>query len=165
MDGVGRNARRTMSRNVIVDTFGTFMKEHKFSKKNGSWYRASADMITVVELQKSQYGHQYYVNLALWIMSLGEDSTPKEQNCHVRTRLGSIVGEKGKQVSDLFNLDTSEEDNHRSEALKVLLSETFLPILDTLQNSNNLYTPLGRRILKNSLVNRQAQEYLETNAN
>lgn len=68
-----------MSSNVIQATFDGFMKGAGFSKRSGSWYRISDEVITVVELQKSQYGLQYYVNLALWLRPLGEVKTPKEQ--------------------------------------------------------------------------------------
>jgi hypothetical protein len=54
-----------MSRNVIRATFDGFMKGAGFSKTSGSWYRVTNEVITVVQLQKSQYGLQYYVNLAL----------------------------------------------------------------------------------------------------
>jgi len=90
-----------MSRNVIQTTFDGFMKGAGFSKHSGSWYRDTDDVITVAELQKSQYGLQYYVNIALWLRPLGEAKTPKEQACHVRSRLSLLVGSADGQLEAL----------------------------------------------------------------
>lgn len=88
-----------MSRNVIQTTFDGFMKGAGFSKHIGSWYRDTDDVITVAELQKSQYGLQYYI--ALWLRPLGEAKTPKEQACHVRSRLSLLVGSADGQLEAL----------------------------------------------------------------
>ncbi|TQJ33450.1 uncharacterized protein DUF4304 [Arthrobacter sp. SLBN-122] len=68
-----------MSRNVIQTTFDGLMESAGFSKTSGSWYRITDDVITVVELQKSQYGLQYYVNIALWLRPLGETRTRRSR--------------------------------------------------------------------------------------
>lgn len=73
------------------------MKGAGFSKHSGSWYRDTDDVITVAELQKSQYGLQYYVNIALWLRPLGEAKTPKSRpptfaaasHCLLEARTGS----------------------------------------------------------------------------
>ncbi|PZS07781.1 MAG: hypothetical protein DLM55_09900 [Acidimicrobiales bacterium] len=48
-----------------------------------------------LQLQKSQYGLRYYINVALWLLALGEAQFPKERTCHVRSRLSRVLGRRG----------------------------------------------------------------------
>lgn len=161
MDGVSRDIRRTMNRNIIVETFDAFMKAHNFVKSSGTWSRNSDDVITVVELQKSQYSARYYVNLALWLKPLGQNSNPKEQNCQIRTRLETVLDEEVGSISTLFDLDAAIPEAQRFSRLDSLLAESLLPILTIVSSLDQLRTTSGTKILKNCLVNRQAQEYLQ----
>lgn len=80
-----------LSLDIVKVTFDDFMKASGFVKKGGSWYSTSNDAVIVVELQKSQYGPKYYVNIAWWLRLLGNASAPKEHACHVRTRLARLA--------------------------------------------------------------------------
>ena len=54
------------TRNIIQTTFDEFGKALDGSKKSGSWYITGPDAIAVLNLQKSQYGPRYYLNVGLW---------------------------------------------------------------------------------------------------
>jgi hypothetical protein len=124
-----------MGGNVIQSTFDGFMKGVGFSKKSGSWYRVTADVITVGDLQKSQYGLQYYVNIALWLRPLGEVKTPKEQVCHVRTRLSRLVGSGEGQLKALLDLDVPMPEGERAEKLTSFLEAHVGPVLEAVKAS------------------------------
>jgi hypothetical protein len=151
-----------MSGNIIQGTFDDFMKSAGFSKRNGSWYRTSGDVITVVELQKSQYGPQYYVNVALWLRALGEAKAPKEQACHVRTRLSRLVGADEYRLSGLLDLNSASPDDQRADELSSLLRRHFLPVLDAVKDLEGLHGSRGQSVLDASLVTAPARRLLAT---
>jgi hypothetical protein len=146
--------------NIIHNAFDGFMKDAGFSKKNGSWYRTTDEVITVVDLQKSQYGLQYYVNLALWLRPLGEAKTPKEQVCHVRTRLSRLVGTKEGQLSKLLDLDVPMPESERAEKLTAFLRVHMAPVLEAVQSLSSLRDGEGQSVVSASLVRGRAQELL-----
>ena len=63
-----------------------------FTRKSGSWFRRSDEVIEVVNLQRSQWGEPYYLNYALWLRALGELPFPGEHTCHVRWRAEDVMG-------------------------------------------------------------------------
>jgi hypothetical protein len=81
----------TVVKAIVVKAFEGPLGEAGFRKKSGSWYLDAPETILVANLQKSNWGPQYYVNLAVWFKALGTEEAPKEQFCHLRKRLESIT--------------------------------------------------------------------------
>src|SRR5687767_3325213 len=77
----------------IEEAIAPAMKSNGFKKKARTWWRTTDDSVQVVNLQKSAYGEQLYVNLGLFIRSLGSEQTPPENRCHIRARLELVVPE------------------------------------------------------------------------
>jgi len=65
-------------RNEVQVEFDAFGKAAEMTKHSGSWYRTGDDVITVLNLQKSQYSLRYYVNVGWWLRALGDAKFPKE---------------------------------------------------------------------------------------
>jgi hypothetical protein len=87
-----QNVRHALSeRNVVQTSFDEFGKASFGAKKSGSWYRRSDETIVVLNLQKSNYGPSYYVNVAIWLLAAGPADAPKPSHCHVQTRLERLV--------------------------------------------------------------------------
>lgn len=149
-----------MSRNVIKTSFDGFMRDFGFSKEGGSWYRVTDDVITVVELQKSQYGLQYYVNIALWLRLLGEANMPKEHVCHVRTRLSRLVGNEAGRLEALLDLDVPMQESERAGKLASFLAGHLGPVLEAVASLDSLRGEAGRRVVTASLIRGPAQELL-----
>ena len=105
-------------------------------KHSGSWYRESEDVISVLNLQKSQYSLSYYVNVGFWIKALGEERFPKEHKCHVRVRLGDLVPDRTEEVTAL--LDLVHEFPGRIERLHDLLEGQTKLFLDRASSLDGL---------------------------
>ena len=91
-------------RNAVQQAFDSFGTESGFEKKSGSWYRRSPEVTAVSNLQKSQYGPKYYFNQGFWLRSLGGEPFPKENKCHIRARLESLVPEERSGIDHLLDL-------------------------------------------------------------
>jgi hypothetical protein len=91
------------------------LKAMSFKKKARSWWRATEDSIQVVNIQKSSFGPQVYINLGIYIRSLGPELTPPEYRCHIRTRLERVVPEELTQaVTSATSEGPPSEDLMRS---------------------------------------------------
>lgn len=142
-----------MNGNAIQSSFDAFMASEGFRKRSGSWYRRSNDVITVVELQKSQYGPTYYINVAVWLLALGDvKNPPKERTCHVRTRLSRLVGTREDRLAYLLDLDTDLPDEDRKAELTGFLGTELTPILEVVDSLHGLRSAEGRRVVGAALV-------------
>ena len=63
------------------------LKTHGFKKSGATWRRHQPESIAVFNVQKSQWGDGYYVNIGMYFGALGKDRAPTENKCHVRMRL------------------------------------------------------------------------------
>jgi hypothetical protein len=149
-------------RNLIQSTFDEFCKASDGTKKSGSWYRRGPDTILVLNLQKSNYASRYYVNVALWLLPLGEADAPKENKCHVRSRLTQLVPQElEERVNELFDLDSAIDDAARREQILGVLREHLLPLMDSGSTLEGLRSGSGQRLIERSLVTGPAQRLLQ----
>jgi hypothetical protein len=135
-----------------------FAREAGFTKKAGSWYRRQPETIALLQAQKSQWGRQYYLNVALWLLALGEAEHPKENQCHVRTRLARLLAaDEAAALERLLDLDKEAVD--REGELGELLRGRLLPLLDATGTLEDLRTS-GRPLLEASLITGPAQQLI-----
>jgi hypothetical protein len=149
--------------NVIKEAFATSLKKAGFTKKADGWYRHTADATLVANLQKSNHGERYYVNLAIWLKALGEVSYPKENQCHIRMRASELDRERAKHWEDeVFDLDHREIlDTGRTEMIQIFMESVAIPFLleaGSLPSLRRLYQE-GR--LKSAMVSARCQPVLE----
>lgn len=81
------------------------LKALGFKKQARTWTREGTDVFQVVNVQKSQFGEQLYVNVAVYLKALGPETAPPEHRCHIRARLERIAPES--LFEDIRTLDAS----------------------------------------------------------
>lgn len=114
-------------RNEVQVEFDAFGKAAGMTKQSGSWYRASDEVITVLNLQKSQYSLSYYINVGWWLRALGDAKFPKEHELHVRIRLDALLPDEAEEVKALLDLERPVEN--RADRLREVLQSELRPIL------------------------------------
>jgi Domain of unknown function (DUF4304) len=130
-----------------------------FSSKGDSWFRRMDETVEVVNLQKSQYGRQYYLNYGIWFRALGEESFPKEERCHIRLRAGAIVSSEA-QLGRLLNLESGVADVERRSEFANLLTREFLPFADACRTVKGIRSHLEAGRLKKAMVHVRAKALL-----
>jgi len=142
-------------KNLLKETLDAVLLERGFTRKALTWFAESPETIVVVNLQKSQWGEQYYVNLAVWVKALGESKAPpKEQLCHVRIRLTSLADHR---VEDALDLTSNQlKDAERKQIVESYLVHAALPFLDecrTVKDLARLYCSgkLGKAMVHKNL--------------
>jgi hypothetical protein len=119
-----------MNTKELEGVFDSVLVPAGFRRRKDTWYKMNDDTITLVNLQKSQWGGQYYVNLAVYLRDLGKATSPSEHESHIRVRLTSISGSGTAAVEEA--LDFERETVSAEQRRKVLahaLSTVALPFL------------------------------------
>jgi hypothetical protein len=125
-------------RNVIQQTLDAFGKGAEMVKQSGTWYRVTDEVIEAVNLQKSQYGPRYYVNVGWWLRSLGDVKFPKDHQWHIGIRLESLAVNCAEDVKALLDLDSGIAESERSQRLRDLLEAELRPVLDRTRSVDGL---------------------------
>ncbi len=116
-----------------------------------SWYRKYEDVVQVLNLQTSPYGHQYYVNIGFALLQLPTTSEyPTEYECHVSLRISQLLPDMAQVARSLLDLDTNQDDASRATGLIELIGHRLLPTLDAARTPagvSQLVRDLGRNVL------------------
>jgi hypothetical protein len=129
-----------------------------FKKRGRSWYRVTDETVQVTNLQRSQWGEQYYLNFGILIRALDETRSPRPSQCHFVARLAMLVS--GRDPNDfVIDLEKAEPQKKLKGTLQTLASvgKTFLEKCATLKGMREfLRTDPG------VLVSAEAREFLMT---
>ena len=142
----------------IVNVFEQSRGQAGFIKKGDSWYFNEAETILVANLQKSNFGKQYYVNLAVYVKQFGEERFPKEHKCHIRIRLDAVVTDG---TENIFNAeDTSVFEEERQNAVAQLMQSKAIPFLRRLATVEGIRQMVRQGELRKAMVHRLVKERL-----
>ncbi|AZO26496.1 hypothetical protein ABID26_003592 [Mesorhizobium shonense] len=79
-----------------------------------NFYREWSETICVLNLQRSAWEPQFYLNAAVWFTRFGPERRPKEHNCHIRWRVNSLEeDEQSKAFTQALNLEHQLPDGQR----------------------------------------------------
>jgi hypothetical protein len=112
----------------VTTAFREWGRANGFRRKGTTLYRDQPETIAVVNLQGSQWGGRYYVNVALWLKAVAEPSDPPENKCHIRTRFTELVPDPAA-VEQVLTADSAMDDDTRERRFRALLDEHLTPIL------------------------------------
>jgi len=112
---------------------GEVVESAGFRSRSGAWYRAVPVGLHVLDLQKSEWGNQYYVNLGIYASALGRSRSPKIHQCHFYTRAESLDPENAARWGAVMDLESPMDPNARVHELRSLLTGVlrFLESLET----------------------------------
>ncbi len=115
--------------NILESTLAASLKAQSFSKKRLCWRRKTDDTIIVVDLQRSQWGEQYYLNVAVAPKLLDPPESPKEHQCDVRVRIDEVRGdaEVFQTCFDLENDQLTDEDRRR--IVGIVFADSVEPLI------------------------------------
>ena len=131
-----------------------------FKEKPGSWYWNNDEVVLLVNLQKSQYGDQYYLNGGIALKSLGAAAFPLERHCTIRFRLTAVVSEEErKEIESVFDLENeSLPDTYRKEAISRLVADVMLPVIKGCLSESDIAETVKRGRLANAMIHKQVKD-------
>lgn len=92
------------SRKKLEQAITCVLKPLGYRKRAGTWHRDRERVVSVVNLQKSQWGDDWYLNLGVYLKALGDESRPPENRRHIRCRATPTDREMPREPAELAAL-------------------------------------------------------------
>ncbi len=126
---------------IFIEKFTEFLKQYNY-KKNGMYWRLEKDnTMFLFNLQKSQWGPQFYINFGIFFRELGDKKIkiPKSYEWHFEHRLERILNLSQEEFLKLFSLDIEEKKLllNIKEICENIRVEVF-PLLEKFSNYEHL---------------------------
>ena len=99
------------------------LADRGFQKKGLVWCRRGDETLFSFELQKSQYGSRYYVNVGVFFLSLGSAEHVPPHRCHFYGRFGSWSASEALDFESRF-------PREREEVVREFKTRELLPAAD-----------------------------------
>jgi hypothetical protein len=131
-----------MNSKEFKDHFSEEAKKGGFEKAFGGWIKDNKETIVVLDLQKSNYGDYYQLNIKIFIQGFWNTTYVKNKDL-VKKEVGDIIGGEPKESSPIFHLDNLLTDEERISKLHYLFSCYIIPF------TNNASTKSGIKELAN----------------
>jgi hypothetical protein len=106
--------------------FGEVAKSNGFESAFGGWFKESAESIIVLDLQKSNYGDYYEMNIKIYVQGMFGNSYTRNKDL-VKKDTGDIFRRQPPEYKDVLDFDTPLDDEKRKERLAKLFSEFIAP--------------------------------------
>ncbi|MEY2650726.1 MAG: hypothetical protein RL608_1400 [Bacteroidota bacterium] len=106
--------------------FGEVAKSNGFESAFGGWFKESAESIIVLDLQKSNYGDYYEMNIKVYVQGMFGNSYTRNKDL-VKKDTGDIFRRQPPEYKDVLDFDTPLDDEKRKERLAKLFSEFIAP--------------------------------------
>jgi len=129
-----------------------------FFHKGQSWFLEGKDCIVVVGLQKSDYDEKYYINWGLWLKRLGSAAFPKDNHCHIQSRLTSLFPDDVALIEEASLLDTASPEV--LERLVGIVQSKLIPLCVDCSTEQQLRELLATGRFKKSLIMKNAKDAL-----
>jgi hypothetical protein len=135
-----------------------------FRKEGSTWYCRERDAILVISPQKSQYGAQFFVNVGVYFTVFGTKPKPREEECHLRGRLTSLIDKEDKRAVEraLDFEDTSIDGSVRKEIVTGALRDRAVPLLKACSTLMGVTEQRQAGALSGVLLNYQILEALDS---
>lgn len=148
---------------ALEAVFDRILRSANFTRKGTAWYRQAHGALQLLDLQKSSYGAQFYVNLCCVPNGMDVEGMPmpKEHKCPVGIRLSAAFSDRAKEIEDLLNLENQEiNDAQRSEKLAVVLATLALPFFEQMRDAAALKMAIEKGAFQRGRINLKARNYL-----
>jgi len=106
--------------------FGEISKANHFKYAFGGWYKESSECICVLELQKSNFGNYYQLNIKVFIQGVFNENRIIEKRI-IKNLMGDINSSAIGEDQRIFDFDSFIDDNKRIELLKDFFRKHIIP--------------------------------------
>lgn len=87
----------------LIEQIKPLLKAMGFKKHNQTWVLDNKDTAIVFNIQNSQFGDSYYINIGTYIKKIGSAKTPSISSCQVWDRINANF-QGASQVVDAISL-------------------------------------------------------------
>ncbi|MDO5665162.1 MAG: DUF4304 domain-containing protein [Bacteroidia bacterium] len=109
--------------------FGEIANSNSFESAFGGWFKESTESIIVLNLQKSNFGDYYEMNIKIYIQGMFGNNYSKSKNL-VKSDIGDVFRREPTEYKSVFDLEELMNDEKRKERVEQLFSEFIVPFTD-----------------------------------
>lgn len=106
--------------------FDSLAKTNGFEVDFGGCFRESEESIVVLNLQKSNFGNYYELNIKIFVQGVFNVFYKKNKDL-VKKEIGTIFRRQPEKYNSIFDLDFLMSDAEREDKLKTLFLEFITP--------------------------------------
>jgi hypothetical protein len=150
------------SKRQLAGALAPVLKVAGYRKRALNWHRESKDTISVFNLQRSQWGDQFYINCAIYLKALGSEKTPPEYRCQVRTRIDDLVPRRSR-LSALLDFEKKLKEETRLRELVTLVTSFALPWLEKYAEIEELKSLVCSDKASHMAIDRTIREHFTRN--
>lgn len=151
-------------KNPIISAISLEIGGLGFTRKSNNWTRASAEVSQVINLQKSNYGRQYYINLGFLPKEMTQDAGayahPRHEKCPIRLRIDDILPNPAHEIAETLDLEkeifTPDDRAKRVREFMVCIA----PTLDRLLTIEGLRRAYAEGTFRRALIMLRAKALL-----
>lgn len=118
-----------MDSKEFKNIFDDAAKRNGFEKAFGGWFKESTECIVVLDLQKSNFGDYYELNIKIFVQGMFGNRYSKSKDL-VKKHTGDIFTRQPNEYKDVLDFDISMNFDSRKNKLEVLFSEFIVPFTD-----------------------------------
>jgi hypothetical protein len=100
---------------------------HGFVRDHGGWFRESPECVVVLDLQKSNFGNNYHLNIKIFVQGLFNSRYSRSKQMVKRLTGDAFLRPPG-QFRPALDLDEPMKPNERVRAIDDLFNEFVTPI-------------------------------------
>ena len=134
----------TTRRQELEGAIDAILNAPGYRKLGATWRLDRGEVIAVVNLQKSSYADDFYLNLGIYLKDAGSESRPTEAQCHIRWRPVTHAG--GVLPTDVASV-------------QLLLREIGLPWLSALSSRERIAQFLQSNESREFLIHRDVRKW------
>lgn len=127
-----------MPRDAVQTAVAAAARAGGFKGGPRTWRKEVLLGLAVLNLQKSSWGPQYYVNFGLYVRSLGPLQEPRAEQCHYSARAESVDPLQEQRWKELLDLERPIEGEQRRREVEAFLTGRVVPFLVSLGSDEGI---------------------------
>ncbi len=127
----------------LLQAIAPTLKAAGFKKKDATWHRVRDGIIQTFNVQGSAWGKSFYLNLGIYLTALGDETTPPEYRCHIRTRVCRLTDDRAR-YDELLDMENSVPNDTRFRELNDIIASKAIPWLEDLSEVQGIKAWLSR---------------------
>lgn len=126
-----------MDSNVFKRIFGEVAKSIGFESAFGGWFKDSAESIVVLDLQKSNFGDYYEMNIKIYIQGMFGNNYSRSKDL-VKKNTGDVFTRQPPEYKSVFDFEGSMDDDKRKADLVKLFNDFIVPFTDKASSKSGI---------------------------
>jgi hypothetical protein len=118
-----------MNSKEYKSVFGNIAKAHGFERAYGVWFKESPECIIVLELQKSNHGDYYKLNIKIYVQGMFGNKYKINKEL-IKKDIGDILSGEPVSYRKVLDFDEPMEDLKRQAKTEELFNAYIVPKTD-----------------------------------